>query len=654
MVYAFFIFSHLYFLCNLSGLVPATTAPWPAPEVADSMDRKAILRPDLVINFVNINRKPYYHSKRKLRRITQLEKKKKWVRALRQLESYVSQFGIENFKQDTKLLWRLGQLYERANKPERAKVYYRLALKHHRPDVGQVQLYYDSLEQKDGDYAVPLKYYQELIQHPKVVRSVVPPVGQNLKLSTEINSPYDDYGPTLHSAGEVLIFTSKRTRRGISDKPNEDLYYTRYEQGYWDEAKPFGKPINSPYNEGSACLSKDGKTLYFSRCECPECYGNCDLFEATLQADGTWGNVRNLGPHVNSSAWDSHPALSPSGDTLYFASDRLGGFGSSDLYYTVRQKKGEWAPARNLGPVINTRGNEASPFLHPQHNVLYFSSTGQLLNFGAYDIYKSYRTDGRWQEPRNLGPLINSKGSEYYFTIDGQSKNLYYARSEGKELTNLDLYSFPLPMEAHPLSMDQIEVTLIDTLIYQPLNGIVSILDLANGMEVTSNYMRPDGSFAFDLIDNNRHLLVLQGENYLNAEKETELRHAPIFKLMTTLTGYNLPLVFQSIAFDEKQSDIKKEMEPLLGQIVLFLADHPDVRLRISGHTDGDGDSQQNLELSEWRAIALKKYLVENGNIDPERIEAFGFGHTRPIRDELTAEDKQVNRRMEFKLMRGE
>ena len=652
MKFALFFLVQLYFLGSL--LLPYTLAARPAiSPLSDSTSRLSSAQPDPEVRFVDINKKPYYQNKRKLRSIARLERKKKYGLTLRKLEQYVSRFGIENFKKDSHLLWRLGQLYDKGKRPERAKAYYRLALKHHRSDVTKIQLYYDSLEQKEGDLYLPLQKYYELVEHRKAVSTFVPPRGENTSLGYEVNSPFEDYGPTLNAADEILIFTSKRNRRSLTEKPNEDLFYTRSQDGYWDEAKPFGKPINSPYNEGSACLSKDGKTLYFARCDCPECFGNCDLFVATLQKDGSWGNVQNLGPKVNSSAWDSHPTLSVTEDTLYFASDRFGGFGLSDIYFTYKLKNGEWAPAQNMGPVVNTRGNDVSPFLHPEFNVLYFSSTGQLLNFGEYDIYKTFKLAGQWQEPRNIGPLVNGPGSEYYFTIDKQSKNLYYARSEGKELVNLDLYSFPVPMEAHPLATTRLEGSLTDSLSSQNLHGIVSIIDLSNGVEVAPKYLRPDGSFAFDLIDNNRYLLVIQGEDFFTVEKEFEVRGDTTLTLLTTVIDYSLPLTFQNIEFDGNKSEIKPEMEPILDPIIQFLVEHPEVRLRISGHTDSDGDSERNLELSEWRAVAIKNYLVEKGSLDASRIDAFGFGNTKPLREEITAEDKKINRRVEFKLTKG-
>ena len=182
------------------------------------------------------------------------------------------------------------------------------------------------------------------------------------------------------------------------------------------------KGINTIYNEGSAQLSRDGKTLFFSRCDSPDSYGDCDIFMAEMQEDSTWGNVHNLGVNVNSLGWDSHPSLSHTEDTLYFASDRIGGFGLSDIYFTYKKRDGSWVEAQNIGPVINTRHNEVSPFYHPEFDMIYFSSNGQLYVFGEYDIYKTYKFGNTWTEPKNIGPLVNGIGSEFYFTIDSKSE----------------------------------------------------------------------------------------------------------------------------------------------------------------------------------------------------------------------------------------
>lgn len=604
------------------------------------------------LDFPNLNKIPYYHDRKKLSLINRLEKRRQYAKVLPLLEEYVHNFGVENFYKDTELLWRLGQLLERQGNTEKAKALYRLVLKHHRSDVRTIMSYYDSLEQNTKDYYVPLDYYYELVEYRKSIATFKPPQGVYLNMGYAINSPYADYGPTLNDENELLIFTSKRNVVGLHNRANEDLYFSKQNNGFWEEAQSFGKPINSIYNEGSACLSRDGKTLYFARCEAPDSYGNCDIYVATRQEDGSWGQIRNLGQNVNSPAWDSQPTLSQNEDTLYFASDRLGGFGLSDIYFTHKTKSGNWAPAQNLGPVINTRESEVSPFLHPKFQVLYFSSRGQLNHFGDFDIYKTYQANGHWQEPRNIGPLVNGRGSEYYFTIDAASRNLYYARSEANDIQNLDLYSFPLPMEAHPLAVTKVEGTLLDSVTNKPLSAVVSVIDLDNGIEISSKYVRPDGSFEFNLIDNTRYMILIQSPDFFTIERELELRGDTSIDFMTSVIDYSIPLVFKNIEFDPMQSDITPEMEPILDEVAYFLIDHPTYLLEIAGHTDSAGDAEFNQVLSQDRADAIKRYIERKVNIGSDRIEAIGYGSSKPIREEQTEEDRRINRRVEFKIIK--
>ncbi|MBT2556648.1 OmpA family protein [Hymenobacter sp. ISL-91] len=614
--------------------------------------RQLRARPDATPLFPNVNRLAYFRDKKALRAIQQAEKRKNWPAARNLLETYVGQFGTENFYRDTQLLWRLGQLWDKAGDEQRARAYFRLALKHRRHSLTKVQQYYDSLEQKETELYVPLQKYYELVEYRKSIATFRPPKGVYTSMGEAINSKKEDYGPTLNTDANLLYFTSKRKTRGrLQEVSDEDIYQSRRENGLWTEAEPLPKPINSAYNEGSACISKDGKTLYFARCECPTCQGNCDLYEATFQ-DGKWSMPKSLGANVNSPAWDSQPTLSPGEDTLYFASDRLGGFGLSDIWFTVKNKAGQWTPAQNMGPVVNTRESEVSPFYHPLYHVLYFSSRGQLLNFGDFDIYKTYRTRGRWQEPINIGPLVNGKGSEYYFTIDADSKDLYYARSEQADMKNLDLYSFPLPMEAQPTATTHIEGSLIDSVSRKPLNGLVSIIDTDNGIEVASKYLRDDGSFDFDLMEGSHYVMLIQSPDFFSVEKSFALKNDTVFQLMTNAIDYQLPMVFQNIEFDQDKANIRPTMYPTLDRIATFLVDHPTFRLNIAGHTDSRGDIDFNLKLSQDRAEAIRRYIEQKGKLPPNRVESMGYGSEKPLKEERTREDARTNRRVEFRVIK--
>ncbi len=326
-----------------------------------------------LFDFPNVNKIPYYHNRAKLNKIAGLDQAKNWEKLYPLLRAYVMQFGIENFYHDTYLLWRLANLSELQGNPDEAKLLFKLVLKHNREDIDirELQEHYDLLVQNEKDYYVPLDYYYELVEFRKEVDTLRPPRGVLLNMGIEINSKLADYGPTLNVNDNILIFTSKRnfSNSGIDNIQNEDLFFSIRSDGFWSEAKAFDE-VNTDYNEGSACLSKDGKSLFFTRCHSPNTYGDCDIFMASMQSDSTWGNVRNLGINVNSKGWDSHPSLSHSDDTLFFASDRIGGFGLSDIYYTTKNKDGEWNKALNLGPIINTRNSELSPFYHHVYNVL--------------------------------------------------------------------------------------------------------------------------------------------------------------------------------------------------------------------------------------------------------------------------------------------
>ncbi len=604
--------------------------------------------------FPNLNQPKPYFNKASLKQIQKLIQEEQYEQAYPLLYDYVSHFSVRNFFQDNRMLWQLARLEEIKGDTLTAIGLYKLVLKHYHPDMN-INLVREKLNlldnEKKTDY-VPLKYYYELVEYRKEIDTLRPPQGVYLNMGDGINSAYNDYGPALSATDDIMIFTSKRNTidRDMKSITNEDMMYSRMENGLWTDAMPLTQ-VNSAYNEGSACISKDGKTIYFSRCNAPDGLGSCDLYQTNMQENGEWSQAKNLGPKINSTTWDSHPSLSHLGDTLYFASDRLGGFGMEDIYFICKDQQGQWSAPQNAGPVINTRGRELSPFYHPSHQVLYYSSDGHLLNFGEFDIYKSYKDQGLWGEPKNIGPLVNGVGSEYYFTIDAASKNLYYARSEEENMGNLDLYSFPLPMEAQPTARIKLSGTLKDEATGKPFsNGIVSIIDLDNGIEVAPKFLRQDGSFEFSLINNNNYLIIIQGEDFFRLEEIFYLNGTKEFH--RTVSAISSRLKFNNMKFDNGKSALKSEMYGDLDKIANFLLDNPSFKLRIEGHTDTDGNAELNLKLSQQRADAIKDYLVNFGSIEGSRIEAIGYGSSKPIVAEKSEADKQLNRRVEFNIYR--
>ncbi|BDD04686.1 OmpA family protein [Aureibacter tunicatorum] len=604
-----------------------------------------------LLTFPYLQERSYYYNKKRLSKIEELFDKKDWEALYPKLYDYILEFGVENFYKDSHWLWRFAQLTEQFYSPQDAKDIYRLILKHHRNDLDLKPLIieFDSLSQTEISQYVDLEYYYELVEFRKHIDTLRPPMGIRQNMGHYINSRKSEYGPSLNADNDIFIFTSKRNKKrvGMDEIVNEDIFYSRKFGDDWEEAHML-EGVNTLYNEGSACLSKDKQTLYFSRCDSPDGYGNCDLYVAKLQDDGSWGEIKNLGPNINSIAWDSQPSLSITEDTLFFASDRIGGFGMSDIYYSIKTPKG-WSKAVNLGPVINTRNSEVSPFFHHKHNVLYFSSNGHYLNFGQFDIYKSRRlTNDLWDEPRNIGPLVNSQESEYYFTIDIDSKYIFYSKSIDQNNDNLDLYSFPLPMGAHPESYTQFSGRVTDDETGEAMSGIVSVIDLDEGVEVAPKFLDNEGRFSFDLIDKRNYLLIIQGEDFFRIEKIFNLDGDTEINEKTS--SISRKIKFESIEFENGEANLTGSMYNDLQNIANFMLDHPTFKLKISGHTDSDGNEAFNLKLSQERADNIKDYLVSFGLINEKRIESKGHGSSKPIVNETSEENKKMNRRVEFEI----
>lgn len=650
----FFVVIIAFCLANsLAGTAQQTKKKFKRGDVIELNDSLTHYSQSDIFDFPNINVRALYHDSGTLKKIRQLSLSGDEQELYETLAAYVRRFGVGNFSVNTDLLWKLARLSGKFGPPGEAILLYKLILKHHRQHIDrrQVQSEFDTLNRYQKDYYVPLEDYYELVAYRKEIDTLRPPQGVLLKMPGWVNSRNEDYGPAIGNLDSILLFTSKRNsmRTSVDRRTNEDLFFTVRVAGQWETALEL-RTINTPHNEGSACLSHDGKTLYFARCNSPDSHGNCDIFRADLQPDSTWGGVHNLGPLINTSSWDSHPSLSHSGDTLFFASDRLGGFGLTDIYYSVKGKSGEWQAPKNIGPTINSRGSEVSPFFHHRFNVLYFSSNGHPLTFGDFDIYKSYLTGKSWDEPKNIGPLVNGPGSEYYFTIDSESDRLYYARSEKSDVNDLDLHSFPVPMEAKPDAVANLKGSLVDVHTKKPFKGIVSIIDLDRGVEVAPKFLRPDGSFDFKLINKRNYLLIIQGDDFFRIEeiifmdgdmeinKETE----PI----------QSKIAFETLEFENGKSNILPAMHADLDRLANFLIDHPRYKLNISGHTDSQGREDANLRLSQARADAIKAYLMYTFKVDPERINAHGYGSSRPVVQETRDEHRKLNRRVEFEITR--
>lgn len=253
-----------------------------------------------------------------------------------------------------------------------------------------------------------------------------------------INSPDDEYLPTLTADGKMLIFT-RYDRLAMT----EDFYYSRLIDGKWSKAMRMPTPLNSDENEGAGCISQDGRILYFTACNRPDGAGRCDLY-VSYRKEGGWSRPQNLGPGVNTSGWESQPCLSIDGQTLYFVSDRKDGFGGMDIWRSTLVD-GRWSSPVNMGPNINTQGDEKSPFISFDNQTLYFSSN-ERVGMGGMDLFVCRRTgDTTWSEPQNLGYPINTSGDESSLIVSPDGRTAIFSSDKFGGYGQLDLYTFALP-----------------------------------------------------------------------------------------------------------------------------------------------------------------------------------------------------------------
>ncbi|MCK6694611.1 MAG: OmpA family protein [Thermoanaerobaculia bacterium] len=480
-----------------------------------------------------------------------------------------------------------------------------------------------------------------------------------LSVGNGVNSDSDEYLPSLTADGNTMIFTRR-------DDYDENFYSsTRQPDGTWGKAE-YLEGVNTTQNEGAQTISADGSWLVFTACNRRNdgSQGSCDLYWSQLKND-TWTKPTPFSNAINSVDWDAQPSISPDGKTLFFSSTRPGGQGGKDLWFTTRLPGGKWTTPENLGAGINTRGEEQTPFLHPDGQTLYFTSDG-LPGMGENDLYFVRKNqDGAWGTPQNLGYPINTKASEGTLTVSLDGKTAYFAAMRpGGNKGSIDIYSFDLPAHARPQPVTYAKAKVTDASTGNALVASVEFTDLSTGQSFVSARTKPDGTFL---------VCLLAGKDYaLNVSKEKYLFHSENFNLLATSTfekPFLLDIALQPIANgDEATGVAPKPSKPIvlrnvffetgsaallpastieLNRLVALLNEAPGLRIQISGHTDDQGDDASNQILSENRAKAVYDYLVQNG-IDAARLRYKGFGENKPVDTNSTAEGRARNRRTEF------
>jgi outer membrane protein OmpA-like peptidoglycan-associated protein len=467
-------------------------------------------------------------------------------------------------------------------------------------------------------------------------------------LGDSINTAEPEYFPSLSIEGNKLIFTRRVNNR------NEDFFGTIKDKSGWRKAVPLRGNINTPENEGAQNISQDGSWLFFTGCYRPDGYGSCDIYMSYLTENG-WSQPFNLGDKINTDQWESQPSISPDKRDLYFASRRPGGYGGSDIYVSHRLSNGSWSKPENLGPEINTTGDETEPFIHADNQTLYFVSNG-LPGYGGSDIYLTRKdSTGKWQKPENLGYPINTIDNDGTMVIASDGVTTYFSSNRSDSRGANDLYTFQMRPSMQPHKTLWIKGKVFDKKTAAGLPSAVELIDLATKQTIskvqtdeTGNYLitLPVGKdYAFNV---NRRGYLFYSDNYSLRDKSPDSTYQKDIPLQPI--EVNAFIVLKNIFFDFNKYNLKPESQVELDKVVQLMQDNPTLKIQIAGHTDAIGNAADNRKLSENRAKAVVKYLAGK-NISITRLSAKGYGSTQPVADNKTEEGRAQNRRTELKVI---
>ncbi len=594
------------------------------------------------------------------------------------------------------IAYRMAECNRLINNTPRATSAYMNALRYDYPD-SIVSLRLGQMYQKSGKYMDAIRHYNDfLLLNPESQLALngikgselAPQWKQNpsryiVKRMEKFNSRRGEFCPMLYGEKyDQLYFTSSRTPKGankdkdetisaITGQRNNDFFLVKQdEQGNWLAPVELEDEVNTEFDEGTPSFSKDGNTMYYTYCaQDPEGPRTSEIYVST-RSSAKWGKGTRASIVKDSVTALGHPAVSPDGKYLYYVSDAVGGFGGKDIFRS-RLVGNDFGPMENLGPDINTPGDEMFPYVRDSVT-LYFASNGHP-GMGGLDLFKATQdSTGKWHV-ENLKAPINSMGDDFG-TFEGDKEKGFFSSNRNDARGYDHLYSFELPV-----------ITIF-------IEGIVSDVDENPIEDATVRIVgkdglnekvlaKKDGTYRVELERDIRYVMMASARGYLN--QNFELKTGPEEKNETYIVDFYLspiskPVVIENIFYDFDKATLRPESQKALDEMIKMLNDNPNVTIELGAHTDRKGSDQYNERLAQRRAQSVVDYLIAGG-IEKERLEAKGYGESVPkvinkkmaknydflnegdvLTEEfiltLTPEQQeiadQINRRTEFKVLR--
>ncbi|WHZ07462.1 MAG: Outer membrane lipoprotein omp16 precursor [Cytophagales bacterium] len=584
----------------------------------------------------------------------------------------------------------VAESYRLSNRIKEAEPFYAKA-KGRGSKKDSIGLYYAKSLQANGKYEEAKKELEEVVSNTEndelktrvqkelqgleVLSSLQKKDYYRVKNLETLNTPFAEYGPAYSNS--ELFFASSRANTRIyeaSGTPFTDIYQVDTKGANIDvntlKSLPEGIINMFGVNTGSITFSADGKLMIFARGNTGKKKGgkDVDLYLSRFR-NGAW----TAGTPININTpdyWESTPSLSPDGRTLYFSSNRKGGYGGLDIYSAQMDSRGRFGKVRNLGPDINTAGDELFPYM-ADNGKLYFSSDGHP-GYGMLDLFVVNRVNGKTQIT-NLGPTMNSTSDDFGLYLFKPDRGFFTSNREGgkgdddiytfvNDDPNLKVVNYYLQGITYSLRKDSNREILPDTK--------VSLLGPEG--DVMQDYTTGnDGKFLFRVYENERYFLLGERDGYLTKRQSfttlgKSVSPETLKELVTNITFdtlmvldkkvKNVSFVLNNIYFGYDSADIRPAAARELNKLAQLLEDNPEIKIEMGSHTDSIASDVYNLELSQRRAQSTVNYLIRRG-IDPKRLTAKGYGERVPIARNTNPDGtdnpagRQKNRRTEFRIL---
>jgi outer membrane protein OmpA-like peptidoglycan-associated protein len=478
-------------------------------------------------------------------------------------------------------------------------------------------------------------------------------------LGNAINSKFNEICPVVSPDGQKLYFTRWKHPDNLGTNKNQDIWVSNWlPDRTWSKATLFPAPINNEENNAVCGITPTGKTLLLNNI-----YGKDGTMEkgvsfSFLLRTGEWSFPKALKiVNFRNKSEFSEYTLAPNGKVLLMTTETKDSYGGKDIYVSFLNTDDTWSEPKNIGPAVNTGEAESTPFIAPDGITMYFSSSGHV-GYGNNDIFLSRRLDDTWQNwtlPENLGPIVNTPQWDGYFSVSAKGDYAYFSSTENSVGAE-DIFRIKIPEKAKPLTLIQMTGQVINQKTKEQMSARILIKSKSNPLDtLTIDYDPYIGDYSFMWPAKKPFSVQIKKSGYFSKIENFDFTTSTNFTLINR--NFFLQTVEKSkayalsnVSFDQGKADLKPGFEAELEKVVLILAENDQYKLLLEGHTDNQGDWNDNLKLSLERIENVKAYLISKG-VDPIRIQTKGWGGSKPLSNNLLEETRKNNRRVEFTLI---